>query len=146
MIANERQYSVTQTQVRNFESALGVLEAKARPDLHPLLRQAQRDAMLSQLETLREELSEYEALKSGARRQLTLHSLEELPQMLIQGRIAAGLKQRDLAERLGVREQQVQHDEQILYASASLERLLRVAEALDLRFEGRVYFASPRAG
>ena len=145
MIANERQYSVTQTQVRNFESALGVLEAKARPDLHPLLRQAQRDAMLSQLETLRGELSEYEALKTGARRQLTLHSLEELPQMLIQGRIAAGLKQRDLAERLGVREQQVQHDEQILYASASLERLLRVAEALDLRFEGQVYFATPRA-
>lgn len=29
---------------------------------------------------------------------------------------------------------------------ARLERLLRVAEVLDLRFEGRVYFASPRAG
>ena len=26
---------------------------------------------------------------------------------------------------------------------ARLERLLRVAEALDLRFEGRVYFATP---
>jgi DNA-binding XRE family transcriptional regulator len=146
MIANERQYQVTQNQAKRFELALEELEQNTRPDLHPLLRKAQRESTLSMLETLKAELAEYESLKGGERRQLSLHSLEELPQALIQGRIAAGLKQRELAERLGVKEQQVQHDEQILYASASLERLLRVAKVLDIRFEGQAYFESPRAG
>lgn len=47
-----------------------------------------------------------------------------------QGAIAAGLSQRELAERLGLKEQQVQKYEATEYTSASLARIRAVIHAL----------------
>jgi ribosome-binding protein aMBF1 (putative translation factor) len=55
------------------------------------------------LEDLQRELKEYETLRSGKRKVVTLGSLEELPKTLIQARIAAGLSQEDLAAKLGLK-------------------------------------------
>ena len=49
---------------------------------------------------------------------------------LVRARIAAGLSQRELAERLGLKEQQVQRYEVTEYASASLSRVRAVVQAL----------------
>jgi transcriptional regulator with XRE-family HTH domain len=56
--------------------------------------------------------------------------VETLPDTLIRARIAAGLSQAALAERLGMKPQQVQRYEATKYASASLTRLLEVARAI----------------
>lgn len=71
-----------------------------------------------------------------------MQSLESLPIALIQARIAKGLTQKDLAQQLGVREQQVQQDEDNLYASANWRRLGQIAEVLGMRIEGRLEFTS----
>jgi ribosome-binding protein aMBF1 (putative translation factor) len=99
----------------------------------PILRQAMEDAVRSQLSSLRAELAEYEALRAGDRRVLELISFDELPRALVQARIAAGLSQKQLAERLGLKEQQIQRYEASEYASASLQRLKAVIEALGVR-------------
>ena len=52
-------------------------------------------------------MARYEALRSGRVAVVPLDSLDQLPDALIHARIAAGLTQRDLAERLGVKEQQI---------------------------------------
>ena len=51
---------------------------------------------------------------------------------------AAGLNQRDLATRLGLKEQQIQRYEATHYAGVSLERIQAVAEALGVQIHERV--------
>lgn len=140
MIKNEREYRITKSQVEKFEDALAELSATGGdPQLHPLLQKAQREAVQSQLEDLQGQLSEYEELQSGKWSIISLDSLEELPQALIKARIAAGLTQRELAERLGLKEQQIQRYEATEYASADLARVNEVARALGIRVREDVF-------
>lgn len=134
MIKNEREYRITKAQAKKFEHALSELVASGGDSrLDPLLQKAEREAVQSQLEDLQEQISEYEALRSGKRTVISLDSLEELPQALIQARIASGLTQRELAEKLGLKEQQIQRYEATEYASADLARLSEIARALKIR-------------
>ena len=137
MIANERQHRITRTAAREFEEALARLETVEahRP---PELRRVMREAMESQLEELREELADYEALRGGKVGVLELTSLAELPEALIRARIAVGLTQKALAERLGLKEQQVQRYEATQYAGVSLDRIQAVAEALGVEIHEQV--------
>jgi len=141
MIKNEREYRISRAQAAKFEQALSDLAATGGGGerLHPLLQKAQRDALQSQLDDLREEIAAYEALKAGRQNVISLDSLEELPRALIQARIAAGLSQRELAARLGVKEQQVQRYEATEYAGASLARVTAVVRALGLHVREDVF-------
>lgn len=67
---------------------------------------------------------------------LEFDSLRQLPDTLIQARIAAGLTQQTLAQRLGVDEQQVERYEASRYAGVSLDRVIDVADALGVKIEG----------
>ena len=133
MIKNERQYRITKARVERFEDTLARLRRReASEDLNErLLQQLEEEALASQLDDLRREVSEYEDLKAGKRRVITA-SFGELPHVLIKARIALGLSQRELAERLGVKEQQIQRYEATDYASASLARVAEVIDALGL--------------
>jgi hypothetical protein len=66
MIKNEREYRITKAQANKFEQALSQLAApEGAAGLHPLIQKAQGDALQSQLDELREQIAEYEALRSG---------------------------------------------------------------------------------
>lgn len=132
MIKNERQYRITKAQAEKFQHALAQLSGPTNADeqIHPLLKKAQEDALRSQLDDLNAELEDYEALRSSHRALPDLSWFADLPRVLIQRRIAAGLSQKDLADRLGLKEQQVQRYEATEYASASFTRLRQVIQAL----------------
>lgn len=139
MIKNDRQYRTTKAHLERFERAREESALVPAPaDVHLRLLQAQADALAGQMEDLRAELVEYEALRSGQRAVIQAESLADLPRVLIQARIASGLDQRALAERLGLKEQQIQRYEANDYAGASLERLREVAKALGLRLRQEV--------
>lgn len=91
---------------------------------------------MSEADHLQQQRDECTALKSGAVQNLRAQSLADLPRLLIQARIARRLAQRELAERLGMKEPQIQRYEAEGYAQASLTRLNQVAEALPLEMEG----------
>ncbi|HXU36883.1 MAG TPA: helix-turn-helix transcriptional regulator [Blastocatellia bacterium] len=132
MIRNEREYRITKAQAKKFQQALAQLP-KERPrekGVHPRLVKAQNDALQSQLQSLRQQINEYERLRRGGGKGLDVTSIEKLPQNLIRARIAAGLTQKELATRIGIKEQQVQRYEATNYASASLARVLQVARIL----------------
>ncbi len=142
MIANQRQYGITKAQLAQFEEALArQRESVPSPGVHPRIHQAMQDTMESEIEELRAQLERYEDLRSGRVAERTLTSLRELPVALIEGRIAAGLTQRQLAERLGVREQQVQRWEANSYAGVSIDRLQDIADALGVRLSETVAYA-----
>jgi ribosome-binding protein aMBF1 (putative translation factor) len=130
MIANERQYRITKSEAQKFAASIQKFGANPPTDLHPLLIKAQRDALVSQLEELQEDILEYETLKNSGQTGLDLENILELPNALIKARIAVGLTQKELAERLGLKEQQVQQYESTFYKSANLERVLQVAQVL----------------
>jgi ribosome-binding protein aMBF1 (putative translation factor) len=140
MIKNERQYRITKAQASKFTQALREMQGETKRTSHPVLHKAQVDALRSQLEDLARELTEYQALRSGKRKVVALNSLEDLPRTLIQGRIAAGLSQEELAAKLGVKPQQVQRYEATEYRSASLERVNEVARALGIKLRHRAEF------
>lgn len=134
MISNERQYKITRRQLERLREAIADIEegqdtgqASADP-----LASAELAALRSEEKVLLTQIQEYEDLKSGAVRKLVASSLEELPRVLIQARIVNRLSQRELAERIGVKEQQIQRYEANEYSSVSLRRLLEIADALDL--------------
>jgi transcriptional regulator with XRE-family HTH domain len=139
MIRNEREYRITKARAGDFVKSLEALRTTPRSDLDPGFVEIQRSAVRSQLEDLQEQLGDYEALRDGRREVLELAGLEELPRGLIEGRIAAGLTQKDLAEKLGLRAQQVQRYESTDYAGASFARLLDVANAVGLTFREEVF-------
>ncbi len=141
MITNELQYRVTKSEAQKFVDAIEDLKQKPLGKTDPILRQAQIDAMQSQLEEMYQDLADYEALKQQKRTEFNTHSITELPLGLIQARIVQGLTQEQLAEKLGVSKQLVQRDEENFYASASLQRLAKVAEVLGVRFDGRLELA-----
>ena len=144
MITNERQYRITKAELRRFEEALAAQAAAGpSPNVHPRIHQALMDATASERDELRAQLARYEDLRSGRVVQRTLHSLRELPVALIEARIAARLTQRELAERLGLPEQQVQRWEANEYASVGVDRLQTIADALGVQVLETITYAVP---
>lgn len=136
MIRNERQYRVTQSQRAKL-----ALELQRTPgsDVPDWVAKASRDAMASQVVEMDEALADYDALRLGAASSTTeVNDLADLPRALIRARIAGKLTQRDLAERLGLREQQIQRYEATDYAGASISRLVEVMAALGVTFGGEL--------
>jgi len=134
MIANERQYRITKGQLgklRASADAFAMDEATSRLGSRELA-EAEYNALKSEVESLAEYVREYEALKSGIVTNFAATSIDELPRILIQARIARGLTQKELADLLGLKEQQIQRYESEEYLSTNLRRLAEVADALDL--------------
>ena len=143
MIKNQRQYGVTKTQAIKLEEALTQQsQPSAARKVHPLLRKAQTDALRSQLADLRSEIKQYETLRTGKRTKLSVTSIDDLSSALIRGRIARGLTQKELAERLGLKEQQIQRYEATNYTTASLARVCEVAKSLGLKLKAEASVAS----
>jgi HTH-type transcriptional regulator / antitoxin HipB len=133
VIQNKHQYKVTNSKLKELEQSLANLAAN--PDgLSERLFQAQRAGLQVWIDRLKAELAEYDELQQGES-VFKISSLTELPLALIKARIASGMTQKELAEKIGVKEQQIQRYEANHYDSASFERLREVFEALGISFK-----------
>lgn len=146
MIKNERQYRITKAQAEKFTSALEELQKSSRAEsvTHPLLRKAEEDALQSQLDDLSAQIEEYDALRSGRVAAPDLSSFINLPEALIRTRIAMGLSQKELANRLSLKEQQIQRYEATEYSSASLSRIREIIRALGIQSESEPLKVIPK--
>jgi len=135
MITNEKQFRSTRLLIDRLRAGLAALDASS--DVHPMFVEAQRSALTSQIEELEEDVAQYEALRSGQIRTFDAEGLHDLPDILIRARIARGMSQKDLADFLGLKEQQIQRYEAERYGSASLDRLIEVADALNVQVSER---------
>lgn len=85
---------------------------------------------------LSEEVESYERLKRGEFDEL--ENFRGFGTLLISLRIAKGISQRDLAKRLNVHESQVSRDERNEYFGITLERAMKILDALNVRLHTTV--------
>ena len=133
MIQNEHQYKVTQNKLKYLEQALAEL-FQIKDALHPRKFSSRKNGLQMMIDSLRKEIEEYDALKQQ-QIPIKIASIQELPLALIRARIAMGMTQKELAEKMGVKEQQVQRDEANRYSSAGFQRIAAVAEALNIKIQ-----------
>ena len=137
MIRNEAEY----------QAAVAKLDAEAnRLDDHRSRLQAAgfaeeevkrlMDPLLSFHLQLGEEVESYERLRRGEFAEL--HNFSGFGQLLVALRIAKGISQRDLAHRLGVHESQVSRDERNEYHAITIDRAVRILDALGARLRTTV--------
>ncbi|WP_433942227.1 helix-turn-helix domain-containing protein [Brevundimonas diminuta] len=134
MIKNQRQYKATVKQIAHFRANLEALPVP-NPDDSPRdvrRKNSSRRAMESMLKTMERQVAEFEAISQGDMSRIMLNGLHDLPKALIQTRIARGMSQRDLADILGVKAQQVQRWEHEDYDRITFSRLEEVADALQI--------------
>jgi HTH-type transcriptional regulator / antitoxin HipB len=128
MIQNEYQYKITKSKIDDLARVLTTLATEAE-SLPPLMVEATRNGFQTQINRMQTELQEYDDLKAG-KVEITMSSIEDLPKVLIQKRISLGMTQRELAEKLGIKEQMVQRYESTAYESISYQRLIDVWNTL----------------
>ena len=144
MIYSDKQYSVSADELAKLKQALAA--AEGRQSDKPWLKKAESDALRSQIADIEAELAEYDLLKSGQVSFSKSYALEELPRVLVQARIAAGMSQTNLAEKLDMKPQQVQRYEATDYMGASLARLIEVSRALGVKSSGTFEGAKQAGG
>lgn len=137
MIQNERQYKITQTKLRDLKLDRAALDLPDS-DLHPRLILARKNSLNILIGELEQEIVEYDCLKSGQINKWTIESLQDLPNVMIKARIAVGMTQKELAEKIGVQEQQIQRYEANNYRAVGFDRLQEVMSALDMRISKAV--------
>ena len=142
MIANERQYRIARAELRRFEEAIETQRQSLPSEgVDPRIHKAMGASLQSEAEGLRALIQRYEDLRDGRIDHRELESLRDLPTALIEARIAAGLTQKALAERLGLQEQQVQRWEASLYSGVGVKRLQEIIDALGMGVRETVSYA-----
>ena len=137
MIRNESEYKEAVKRIADEAARLKAERAKLQE--HDLSKEEIKralDPMRSFHEQLKEEVESYERLKRGEFE--GLRNFEGVGRLLIALRIAQGISQRDLSERLGVHESQVSRDERNEYHGVTVERANRILEALGVELRSVV--------
>jgi len=144
MIRNETEYQEASVRLRDERNRLTEHRARLR---EAGLSDEEIKRVIDPMESfhlqLKEEVESYERLKRGEFEDLD--NLRGLGHLLISLRIAQGVSQRELAKRLSVHESQVSRDERNEYFGITLERAVKILDALHVRLHTKVEIESPRS-
>jgi len=137
MIRTETEYHNSLQRIKQAERLLREQEQKlADEGLRPAQVKRALDPTRVFHEQIKSEVESYERLKRGQFEEL--QNLHALGQLLVGVRIAMGLTQRELAEKLDVHESQVSRDERNEYFGVTVERAARILDALGVHTTTRV--------
>jgi len=129
MIRSESEYRNAVERLREEETRMTDREHElAEFDLSREEIKRAMDPLRSFHDQLQEEVASYENLKRGKFEEL--RNFEGLGRMLVALRIARGVSQRELAERLGVHESQISRDERNEYHGITVQRAGKILDAL----------------
>jgi transcriptional regulator with XRE-family HTH domain len=132
MIRNDFEYEQAHRRLADAKKSLAKQEAALRTlGVGHVEQKRALDPLRSLCLELEAEIDEYDGLKRGDVD--PIESFQHLGRALVGLRIAAGLTQRQLAERLGVHESQVSRDERNEYHGLTVERATRIFNALGVK-------------
>ena len=131
MIQNEYQYKISQAKIKELQQEAIELN-KIKNELHPRQFKIRQNGLEGMMNDIISDINKYDQLKEHPSF-IKIDSFNEIPVALIKARIALGMTQKDLAEKLGMKEQQIQRYEANQYSSAGFQRLAEIATALDVK-------------
>ncbi len=135
LITNERQereVGLLIGQITNALSSEEILKSVVE-GLPPEVIEGVRCSLATERQELAESLKAYQNAQHGTADELTARAGNDPGSLLVAARVAKGWKQKELARRLFLPEQQVQRYEAERYRSISLGNLIRVARTLGVR-------------
>ena len=91
------------------------------------------NSLIQIINNLKEEIKQYEVLKNEGIPLRRKVSVAQLPNILIEHKIAKGLTQKQYSAILGIKEQQLQRYEAENYSSVSFGRLLEYLEKAKIK-------------
>jgi HTH-type transcriptional regulator / antitoxin HipB len=127
MIQNEHQYKVTRGEIDKLQQVIDKL--LEQQNIPPSQLAGMQNSFQTQIDRMQMEIQAYDDLKAG-KVEITMGAIEDLPKVLIQKRISLGMTQKELAAKLGIKEQMVQRYEASGYESIGFQRLAEVWNAL----------------
>ena len=143
MITNDSQRETTQHWIERFQGSLDevarLLGANPSDPRERRKLETFEASFRSQVADLQDQIEEYDALRSRRVKTLPVASIEDLPRALIRARIAAGVSQHEIAERLGLDEERFLREEGNDYESLSIAQLRDIADRLGVTFRGDVH-------
>jgi DNA-directed RNA polymerase specialized sigma subunit len=129
MIRSETEYQEAVSRLQEERGRIDDLRQRLESDgLSDDQIQRATDPLESFHDQLAEEVASYERLRRGEFGEI--QNLHGIGRLLIGLRIAQGISQRELAQRLGVHESQVSRDERNEYHGVTIERAERIIETL----------------
>jgi HTH-type transcriptional regulator / antitoxin HipB len=129
MIQNEHQYKVTKGEIDKLQQVIDKL--LEQQNIPPIQLAGMQNSFQTQIDRMQVEIQAYDDLKAG-KVEITMGAIEDLPKVLIQKRIGLGMTQKELAAKLGIKEQMVQRYEASGYESIGFGRLTEVWNALSV--------------
>jgi ribosome-binding protein aMBF1 (putative translation factor) len=137
MIRNETEYQLASARLQDERKRLAEHRARLKDTG---MSEIEIKRVIDPIESfhlqLQEEVESYERLKRGEFEEL--ENLRGFGHLLISLRIAQGISQRELAKRLDVHESQVSRDERNEYFGITLERAIKILDALNVRLHTKV--------
>ena len=129
MIRSDAQRERTVAQIEGFRRAL----AKATAEKPSKRAEAIRGSYEEMIRQLEEELHEYDQLKSGNLKVPKIDRLDEIAPFIAKLRIAKGVSQTELAQRLGISKQVISRYEESDYQTVGIARLQEILDAIGVK-------------
>jgi HTH-type transcriptional regulator/antitoxin HipB len=134
MIKNQKQAGNVREKLQELNSVKAEYLEKNKSDIGSAKYRLGINSLNGLIEELQEELDVYDSLIKGNFHCFQPKSLEEISDILIGARLAQNMSQKELAEKLGMKEQMIQRYEATDYETAAFHRIVEVAMALGIKF------------
>jgi transcriptional regulator with XRE-family HTH domain len=145
MIKNSKQLAIEKKEVADLVDIIKDMDKLSREKKPDTIQQLQYDLYKGRIEELKNEIAEYERLASDKLDSLVFNSsIDDLNKAIISYRIASGLTQKNLADKLEIHEQQIQRYEHQEYLKASFERVLQILKTLNVEVHFKKEFRDKR--
>jgi HTH-type transcriptional regulator/antitoxin HigA len=129
MIKSEAQKERTIAQIDGFRQALAKV-AGEKPGKRSAAIRGSYEGIIGQLE---DELRKYDELKSGGLKLPKIDRLDQVAPFIVKLRIAKGVSQTELAQRLGVSKQVISRYEESEYQTVAIARLQEILDAIGVK-------------
>lgn len=131
MIKNQKQAALTKSKIQELTKSLSEFESQESV-MHPIKFKLGINSFNGLIKDLQNQLKEYENLINENLNEFCNLKVPDFAKFLISARLAKNMSQKELAEKIGIQEQQIQRYEQDNYFKASWNRLMEAYVALDL--------------
>lgn len=131
MIKNQKQLSIEKDEAKDLADLIKTMEIANSEVKMDFIQNRQYVLFKGRLKEISKEIEEYERLTSNNLEFLEFCSeKDDIKKAIMCFRIASGLTQKDIADKIEIHESQIQRYEQRDYLNASFERIIQLLNVL----------------